>query len=109
MEVKEIYYLTYSEIEDVLKNLEKTKVIEDIDKYVKEFKKLNLEEERELREKLKSLNISKLKLTEELIIQIINILPKNKEELRAVLKFSRLPFNEEEIEKIMEILKEYTG
>jgi DNA-directed RNA polymerase subunit F len=109
MEVKEIYYLTYSEIEDVLKNFEKTKVIEEIDKYVKEFKKLNLEEERELREKLKSLNISKLKLTEELIIQIINILPKNKEELRAVLKFSRLPFNEEEIEKIMEILKEYTG
>jgi len=108
MEIVEVKYLTYAELEEILNKVEEeNKVIRSLKGYVKEFKKLEKEKALELIEKIKGLGISEAKLPEELIYQIVNILPRTKEELRTILKFSRLPFNEEEVNKIFSVLSEY--
>jgi DNA-directed RNA polymerase subunit F len=73
--------------------------------HVKDFSKLSIEKADKLKASLTSLGISKLK--SELIILVINILPKDTEELRAILSMSVIPFGDDELQKIFELVKPY--
>jgi DNA-directed RNA polymerase subunit F len=68
-----------------------------------EYKKLKIEKALKLKEDLKNLN--NIKLKDDLIVKIIDILPASIDELKVVLQMSLIPFNDEEIEKVFELVK----
>lgn len=73
--------------------------------HVKDFSKLTVAKVNKLKKSLVSLDLSKLK--HEFIINIINILPKDIDEIKLVLSMSVIPFNDEEFQKIYECVKPY--
>ncbi len=48
-----------------------------------------------------------VKLSDEVLIQIVDILPKTPEELRTILSIEKFSLREDEIKKILEIIKKY--
>jgi DNA-directed RNA polymerase subunit F len=73
--------------------------------HAKEFIKLNDNEIKNLMEELKALEIRKLK--DKQIIKILDILPKNIEQLKVILTETDLTFKTSELEKIMQVVKKY--
>ena len=73
--------------------------------HVSSYKKLTPAKTAKLLKELTDLNISKLK--NEICIKIVDILPKNLNELKNTLSMSIIPFNDEEIEKVYELVKPY--
>ncbi|MCW1296522.1 MAG: hypothetical protein OH319_02475 [Candidatus Parvarchaeota archaeon] len=73
--------------------------------HAKEFVKLDKEEIDRLSEELKALGIRKLK--DKHIVKIIDILPKNVEQLKVILTETDLTFKSSELSKIMEIVSKY--
>ena len=73
--------------------------------HAKEFIKLNDNEIKSLMEELKALEIRKLK--DKQIIKILDILPKNMEQLKVILTETDLTFKTSELEKIMQVVKKY--
>ena len=73
--------------------------------YVKSFSKIKPKDAKKLIDELNGLNIAKLK--EEFIIKIVDILPGSLDELRTILSSSSIPFKNEEIKKIFEIISKY--
>jgi len=75
----------------------------DIKKFIKKFVKLKPEEANKIRENLLSLGL--LKLKNEYIVKIIDIMPENQENLNKI--FTDVNLNEDEAKKILEILQEF--
>ena len=73
--------------------------------HVKRFNKIPLERAEELIKELALLEMRKLK--DEQIIKIIDLMPKNVEELRVILAHSAVPFKDEELQQIIDIVKKY--
>ncbi len=93
--------LSMSEALEVMKNSPSETT--EIEGFVKKFVKIDSEKAKELREKLYSLDL--LKLKEEHIVQIINILPEDAEDLNKI--FSGIGLDEDETKKILDTIKEY--
>jgi len=74
-----------------------------IKKFIKKFVKLKPEEANKIRENLLSLGL--LKLKNEYIVKIIDIMPENQENLNKI--FTDVNLNEDEAKKILEILQEF--
>ena len=99
-------WVSNAEVKKILSERKELEVEQNRAKdHVKDFSKLSIEKADKLKASLTSLGISKLKL--ELIILIINILPKDTEELRAILSMSVIPFGDDELQKIFESVKPY--
>lgn len=98
--------LSISEIEEFIKEKKEgeSKKIEVMREYIKKFAKLKPEEAKKLRNELKALNIAKL--GEEQIVKIIDILPEDAEDLRKIF-FASSTLNQDEIQKILEVVKKY--
>ncbi|MEM4605715.1 MAG: hypothetical protein QW103_01615 [Candidatus Pacearchaeota archaeon] len=96
--IKEKKPITYLEAAKLSKKTEKS---EKLKKFVKDFIKNDEKKENELKEKLLSLKIYKLK--EEDIISLINFLPETSQEVIKVLP--EVSLNEEEINKILNVLR----
>ena len=99
-------FVTKAEVKKILserKDLELEQKL--VKEHTGEYKKLKIEKALKLKDELKALANSKLK--EDLIVKIIDILPSSIDELRAVLQMSLIPFNEDEIEKVFELVKAY--
>ena len=71
--------------------------------FAKKFVKLNVKEAKELRNKLNSLDLIKMKA--EQISKIIDLLPENTEELNKI--FIDVGLDEDETKKILETVKEF--
>ena len=71
--------------------------------FIKKFTKLNPKEAKELRKKLEELDLMKLRT--EHIVKIIDLMPENQEELNKI--FIGVNLNEDEIQKILETIKEF--
>jgi DNA-directed RNA polymerase subunit F len=99
-------HVTKSEIKKILS---KRKDLEMEQKSTKEhvgnYKKLKSDKVLKLKKDLKKLD--NIKLQDDLIVKIIDILPASIDELKIVLQMSLIPFNDEEIEKVFEVLKPY--
>lgn len=67
--------------------------------YVKKFSKIDPKKAKEIIDKL----MNQLNLTRDICVQIVNIMPSNIEELRAILPSDRY-FSKEELEKILTII-----
>jgi len=97
--IKNNQSLSICEAKEYLKNSKDSELSE----FVKNFAKLKPKEAKELRKKLETLDL--LKLKDENITKIIEILPKNKEELNKI--FNDLALDENETQTILSIIKEY--
>jgi DNA-directed RNA polymerase subunit F len=75
----------------------------EIKKFVKKFVKLKPEEAKKMREKLSSLEL--LKLKQEYISKIIDILPENFEDLNKI--FTDVGLDEDEAKKVLDIIDEF--
>ena len=75
----------------------------EMKKFMKKFVKLELNDAKQLREKLETLDM--LKLKPEYISKIIDILPENAENLNKI--FTDVGLDEDETKKILDILKEF--
>jgi DNA-directed RNA polymerase subunit F len=88
---------------EATKYLGKTDSEIDVKTFIKKFVKIKPQKAKELRKKLGELNMMKLK--PEHISKIIDVLPEDKESLNKI--FSDVSLNEDETNKILEIVKEY--
>lgn len=75
----------------------------DIKKFIKKFVKLSPEDAKKLREKLSALNL--LKMKQENISKLIDILPENQENLNKI--FTDVSLDEDESKKIFDTIKEF--
>lgn len=92
----------YLIIQETKKKRELLYIEERTEKYLEKVMKLDYEKQKELYEKLKEINIP-----ESIRIKIIEILPKNEEELKTILYTYTL--DKKDIEKILSIVKAYIG
>ena len=74
----------------------------EIKAFIKKFTKLKPKEAKELRKKLKDLDLMKLRT--EQIVKITDLLPENQEDLNKIVDIS---LDEDETKKILETIKEY--
>ena len=75
----------------------------EIKKFIKKFVKLSSSDAKELRKKLSNLNL--LKLKQEYISEIIDILPENQENLNKI--FTDVSLDEDESKKVLDVIKEF--
>lgn len=74
---------------------------ESVAEYLKKFKKISLEKAKSMRESILSLQNPKIR--EEHIVKVIDLLPKDQEDVNKI--FSEANLNEEEAKAILEIVK----
>lgn len=70
--------------------------------FVKKFTNLSPKEAKELRKKIETLDLIKLRM--EQIVKIVELLPENSEELNKIVDTS---LNEDETRKILDTVKEF--
>jgi len=75
----------------------------DIKKLIKKFVKMKPEEAKKMREKISSLGL--LKLRQESISKMIDVMPENQENLNKI--FTDLSLNEDESKKILDAIGEF--
>ncbi len=89
---------------EVLKYLDKNEEKEmELIGFIKNFTKLNAEEAQEIKKRFEKLDLIKLK--DEYIIKIIDVMPENSEDLNKIL--SGVSLDEDETKKILDIVKEF--
>jgi len=104
MEVLNKKIITPANVKSILlKNKEKRNLLyveERTLKFLNDTYKLNENQEKEILEELKNIN-----LPDEVKIQILEMLPKNEEELRTVLYTHSI--SKQDMEKILNVIKKY--
>ena len=73
--------------------------------HVKKFSKIELKKAEALIKELSELEMRKLK--DDQIVKIVDLLPKDIEDLKVILAKSQVPFKDDELEKVIEIVKKY--
>lgn len=97
-----------AEISELLEKINEDEVSyreEKLKEYLKEFNKLSKEDYDKAMDELKELGLNRL--DEEDIVKILNILPKNGTELRAITSGSGTILVDEEVNKILDVLSKY--
>jgi len=93
-------HLSLAEAQEILNAREEK---EEIKKFIKKFIKLKIADAKKLREDLRALDM--LKLKEEYIVKIIDLLPEDAADLNKI--FVDTSLNEDETNKVLEIVKKY--
>lgn len=75
----------------------------DVANFMKKFKGINTKDSKDIRKKLEGLDL--IKMREEHVVKIIDILPDNSEELNKIFTDSSL--DEDESNKILDVVKQY--
>lgn len=75
----------------------------EVRKFIKKFVKMKPEKAGEIREKLKELDLIKMK--SEYVVKIIDLMPENSESLNKI--FTDISLNEDETKKILETIEEF--
>jgi DNA-directed RNA polymerase subunit F len=108
MKVIETKPISMAESKDILSNREKKKELSYEQKlaleHLNKFTKLKPEEAKKLLEELSSV----LRMSQETVVQILNFMPKNPDELRMIFSREKFSLKEDEIKKILEIIKKYS-
>lgn len=95
--------LDMSEVKKVLGGLADTDKKEQLESFIKKFSKISPGKAEELKKELNELGLIKLK--QEHIIKIIDLLPEDAPDLNKI--FVDLTLDEEEANKILEVVKKY--
>lgn len=92
--------LLLSEVTDLVGDSDQAK---EIKKFIKKFSKMKIEEAKQLKEEIESLNIIHLK--EKDIVSLVNFVPKDASEVLKILP--GISLNQEEIDKILNVTKKH--
>jgi len=84
---------------------DESKQIKDILAHIKKFVDLSPEKAKKMKEELKELDI--IKIGNRHIAKIIDLLPDDAESLRKILSGEEVSLDENEINKILEVVKKY--
>ena len=98
--IKDQKSLTYAEVLELVGDGERAKKVSE---FIKKFYKLKPTEAKKLCEELRSLDIMRLK--DDYIVNIANFLPQDASDLLKILPDAS--FDQEEINKILDIVKKY--
>ena len=101
--IKKMQPLDMFEAKKILGSLEETEKIKQVDVFIKKFLKIKTEKANKLKEELKNLEL--LKLKEEDIVKIIDLMPEDVLDLNKI--FVDVALNEDETNKILETVKKY--
>lgn len=101
--IKSIKPLTLAEVRDTLSSKEEAEKAKEVVSYIKRFTKLSPEQVKNMRQGIEQLGLIKLK--EEHIAKIIDIMPADPEDVRKI--FVDMSLDENEITKILEVTKKY--
>jgi len=108
MKVNETKPVSMAEAREILSSREKKKELGYEQKlaleHLNKFTKLKPEEAKKLLEELSAV----LRMSQETVVQILNFLPKDPDELRMIFSREKFSLKEEEINKILEIIKKYS-
>ncbi len=103
--IKETFIPT-TKVKDILKKVkDKTYEQKTAYEHAKKFSEITVDKAESLIKELLELEMRKLK--EHQIVKIVDLMPKDIKELKVILEKSQMPFKEEEMEKIIEIVKKY--
>jgi DNA-directed RNA polymerase subunit F len=91
--------VSMAEAAEYIKKEEESEIIG----FIKKFSKLDVKEAKNLRSELENLGI--IKVREELIAKIIDVLPETQEELNKI--FIDVDLDEDEAKKILETIKKF--
>lgn len=100
--IKKSEPLSLAEVKELVKKMPESPILEKINTYIKKFVKIN---EREAEKLKKELQESFPNLASKDIVKIIDILPPDAEDVRKI--FADTSLDENEIKKILEIVKKY--
>lgn len=100
--IKKSNELSLAETKDLVKKLPESEKTKEVSSYIKRFVKLELKEAQKLKKELQELLPS---LSLQQIIKIIDLLPQDSEDARKI--FVGAGIDENEITKILEIVKKY--
>ncbi len=107
IELLEEQPLTMAEVREKLNHIKKEKELgfrsNKTLEYVNVFGKKDAKEAQETKEKIRALNIARLK--EKHIAKIVDIAPKEPETLKAALASEEITLKQEEVQKILECVK----
>lgn len=108
MKVIETKPISMAEAKEILSSREKKKELTYEQKialeHLNKFTKLTPEKAKKLAEELSGV----LRMSQETLIQILNLLPKNADELRMIFSREKFSLKEDEINKILELVKKYS-
>jgi DNA-directed RNA polymerase subunit F len=108
MKVIETKPVSMAEAKDILSNCEKKGELSYERKlaldHLNKFTKINPEEAKKLLGELSGV----LRMSQETMVQILNFLPKNADELRMIFSREKFSLKEDEINKILEIIKKHS-
>jgi len=100
--------ISLAEVKELLTNEDddESKQIKETLVHIKKFIKLSPEKAKKLKAELKELDI--MKIGNRHIVKIIDLLPEDAEDLRKILSGEEVSLDENEINKILEVVKKYT-
>lgn len=98
--IKNMQLLSISEISEYLK--EETPLTKELKGFIKKYTEISSEKAKKIKQELQDLDIIKLK--EEHIVKIIDILPESKEDLNKI--FTDVGLDEDESKIILDKIKE---
>jgi len=102
--IKEKQALSLIEVKEIVDTFPESEKIKELKVFIKKFNKLDLEKARELIKELESLDI--LKLKEEHIKKIVDIIPEDSAEINKILT-TEVNLDADETIKILETIKKY--
>lgn len=108
MEIKSEEPITLAEAEALLKKRKEEEMRYEQKasyEYVHKFSELSKKEAKELVEKLLDLDLVKVK--KEHAVKIADLLPENKDDLRAIFAKERFSLKSDEMEQILEVVDQY--
>ena len=99
-------FVPLSKVKDILSKID-DKIYEQkvTYEYAKKFSKLDSKKAAALIKELSELKMRKLKDNQ--IIKIVDLLPRDMEDLKVILAKAQMPLKEDELQKILEIVKKY--
>ena len=101
--IKSTKALSIAELKDLVSELPESEKTKNAEAYAKKFTKLSEKEAQKIREELEASDI--VKINSHYVTKIIDVLPKDPEDVRKI--FMDTSLSENEITKILEIVKKH--
>jgi len=99
--------ISIAEAKEILNSIEEKTVEQKLAfEHAKKFGKLKLEKVKMLKEELNKLENRKLK--EDIIVKLIDILPKTENEIKTLFSYSQAQLTDEEMKQVLDIILKYT-
>ena len=93
--------INMNEVNEIINDIEDSPRKEDIELYLKKFMKTKPDHAKKIKEEIEALDSIKIKRDH--IVKIVDLLPADSSDLNKI--FTDVSLNEEEINKILEIIK----